>query len=482
MKKIYKLLLTLILSVISLFTTFVPAVATASAESETKYSSVMDDLTKDSSFNTGNYPSITNPLNADGTENEKYGTIEVIHIAEGSSKELFIYAYQPADEVLDLVAVKISMWDEYYDGYRSFTPIIYDLELVSTSGVFDKYLVKGYTVSDEADRYYYIPEIFRAYNETLDGALVAGALADIISIRVAQQWHAEWFNDKLTYNMDALKVVEITKTFVGSLNLHNGITAEYLAGVNSAVDLWYFSFNVEDYIVEHIYDADVFFEYRTVSHKTGGISAEDTYTMSDWIPKTKYLSAESEGVFEGEGLFGRTVKWKEIMLTKTFVDDLEDQDISFDSEIKEDMLKGQWTFAYHQTKNETYSISGFVPTYYHDYTLVQNVGIVRLYFRDNRGHRYNLGAIDNLTTPDNIADGSGGTKKLFDFLDDWFEKLIEFLTMILGTIILVIFINPIMTLLGILLKVFKVILDFVLWLISAPFKLLGLLFGRNKRR
>ena len=57
---------------------------TAEAESVT-YTNVLEDLRKDSSFDTGNYPANTTDY-----------TLQVIQLAESADRELFVYVYQPS--------------------------------------------------------------------------------------------------------------------------------------------------------------------------------------------------------------------------------------------------------------------------------------------------------------------------------------------------------------------------------------------------
>ena len=61
-----------------------------------EYSTVLEDLQSDSSFNVESYPL-----------KEKDYSLQVIQIAESENKELFIYAYQPSGEIGNLTATSI---------------------------------------------------------------------------------------------------------------------------------------------------------------------------------------------------------------------------------------------------------------------------------------------------------------------------------------------------------------------------------------
>ena len=63
-----------------------------------EYSDVLDDLSKDASFNPDNYPAIADDY-----------SLKVIQIAEGSDGELFVYVYQPSGVKGKLRATSINI-------------------------------------------------------------------------------------------------------------------------------------------------------------------------------------------------------------------------------------------------------------------------------------------------------------------------------------------------------------------------------------
>ena len=134
-----------------------PVVAITAKAEETEniqYTSVVKDLQKDESFNVEAYPS-----------NAEDYSMQVIQIAESVNKELFLYVYQPSDEVKELTATKVSLSTAINE---NFYPLLYDLTLISTEGVFDKYKVEGLTVKDDAVRYYSIVRLQRDFDETIE--------------------------------------------------------------------------------------------------------------------------------------------------------------------------------------------------------------------------------------------------------------------------------------------------------------------------
>ena len=104
MKKIKKFIISILLACISFFSFVGAPIVTACADDSSSteeaktYSNVLDDLRKDGTFNTENYPIIND------SSNENYGTLSVIQIAESVDKELFVYVYQPSGEVKNLKA------------------------------------------------------------------------------------------------------------------------------------------------------------------------------------------------------------------------------------------------------------------------------------------------------------------------------------------------------------------------------------------
>ena len=99
-------------------------VITFAADNENTYSSVLDDLMKDESFNPREFPSKENDY-----------SLRVLQIAESEKGELFLYVYQPSHYYKDLVASKINL-SLQDPTQKNISYSLYDLELVSNNGVF----------------------------------------------------------------------------------------------------------------------------------------------------------------------------------------------------------------------------------------------------------------------------------------------------------------------------------------------------------
>ena len=172
----------------------------ASAEGAVSHSNVLDDLQRDESFNPEDYPADANDY-----------SLQVIQVAEGSNGELFVYVYQPSDAVIDLRASYITMSLEKPQGKNpDYTR--YKLTWLNSNGVFDKYIVDGFTVSDEAYRYYTISAIYRDFNEKADGENGEITIIEEKGYSVARSWCAYYYNDLLFYEVSDFDV------FIANIN------------------------------------------------------------------------------------------------------------------------------------------------------------------------------------------------------------------------------------------------------------------------
>ena len=466
MTRIFKFL-SFILSVLVILCSSSISTTYVYASTNVEYTDVFDDLRKDETFNINDYPSIADDY-----------SLQVINIAEGYNKELYLYVYQPSNDTIDLKGLQISMSNEYSNNGSNLKPILYDLELVSTYDVFDKYIVKDYQISDEAYRYYNIISIYREVNETIDTNIVGGTTT-AKAYDVGQQWCCYYLNDELIYEMNTFETIEITPTLNGNVFFDNGYSWGSLIGIFEKCNAHFIAFNVEDYIVEKIFDADLTYQIR--SH------TEDWYTGQEHNHEygsyeTKYLTLTSQDTvsYKGNGIGGVSANWNRIMRASDFVEQFESQGGTLTKGSRETLLNSQWVFSFLET--EYTKTSAYLKLTYH-YTIteseVADVTILRLHFMDNNQKIYDLGVVADKTTADKIADGNMTN---YDFFEEWFEKL----GMIIGIIALLVilgFCGPILGIvLNIILSVLKLVFKGVITIISLPFKLIAkLLKPKNKK-
>ena len=434
-----------------------------------EYSDILDDLTKDKTFNTGNYDkkTITDYITVNGDEDETNDiqAVKIIHIAESTSKELYIYTYQclngSDNESLNLECLEIAIWTEYVNNGKEFHPELYELELVDEESVFNKYVVKDFVVSDEVYRHYCISEIFREFNEKIDKKIQG--VEDIKKAEsVGQQWVCYFFNDNLVYEMAKLDVVEIEVTGVDSIRFEDGLTIGSLAGQLTAGDAWFVSFNVENYDVAHIYDADL--KYKRIDCMYSVLNRKES-VLKDYGDYISVYLTDSEGKngsgsYDGQGWFSKDFEWNRISTGTEFKQSMLDQKVTLSPELSNTLDNSEWVFAFCETpyKLETINYGLYVDSFKY-YSDINSVAILRLHFRTPQG-TYNLGTVADIVSPDNIPGGYGGGIDLSG-LKDSLEDLLAILAVI-----------ALLVLLGVAMPVLKYVLDFVIWLVKLPFKVI----------
>lgn len=182
-----------------------PSVAFA----EASYSDVLDDLSKDESFSTTNYP----------FDSDDY-SLSLIQIAESEDGELFVYVYQPSGKVKDFRASSINISMSPRSDLSEFKN--YKLRYLSSNGVFYKYLVEGLTVSTASTRYYTIASIFRPFDDDIDEGAEHGNEVSEVVFEVAKEYCFSTINGEPFCRVLDIETIEITDKFVGFVRYTNG--------------------------------------------------------------------------------------------------------------------------------------------------------------------------------------------------------------------------------------------------------------------
>ena len=465
--------LVLIVFVSTLFTAFFPATPAKADEYTVTYSNVLDDLKADSNFDETAYPAYTYK----DAQSNGIKLLDVISIGENQSGELFLYVYNPTKADLNITASQISMYCAFASSPKEFSPQLYDLSLLSSEGVFDKYLVKNFTIQAEPQRYYNIVEISRPFNLTIDTSIENGTTDDK-AIPVGKQWCCYFYNDELIYEMATFNVLEITPTLNGNVFYKNGITWGSLVGISSSCNAHFFAFNCENYIVEHIYDADLTYNYRDVSSFYNGLKGEDEPEYGKFSSRTITLYDSDKVTYEGSGLFSKEYSWNRIMTAEKFIENFEGQGGVLNETSKDILQKSQWVFAFVETEYKKNPANDSWGSYWEYYTDVADVDILRVHFMDNTGKYYNLGVVGDKTTADNIPDGEANDLD-FDSMFDWLKLILGLIGLLIILVLLWPFISPIIS------GVFKLIWKGVWLIIKGVFGIitlpLRLLFGLFKR-
>lgn len=443
---------------------FLPAFAAT-----TQHTSVLEDLQKDSEFNTSAYPDKATDF-----------SIQVIQIAESTDGELFIYTYQPAQKTQYLVATKINMsQSESADGTK-----LYGLKFLSSSGVLCKYKVNDFTVSSETTRYYNITSIYRKWIRGIDDRVDGGNTVNEVSFKVGHLWSAKTVGDSVEYSAKDIEVITVTSEHLFMLRLSGGLKWKNIENK----DVHFFAFNV-DYKIDLILSADL--EFDTTSYVK--VKGKDP-TYSNPVHNRKTLSLGE--IFKYKGAqFDRISSVSNFLNNGSFKLDEEEAKV----------LKGyDWVFDFYETDFEcdfggdSIVMGAFIP-FYGMYRMIKDaittrgemvsdVTLVRLEFSYD-GEIYNLGVVSNAQTGSNNPVGgsnggntSGDTTGNLNFWE-WLSGVFGTTTKKAKTIFWVVLGLVALCIVGILANAVPAVGKFLLaalrglwWIICLPFRLLGKLF------
>ena len=360
-------------------------------------SNVLDDLRKDNSFDVGYYP-----LNANDY------SLNIIQIAETTDNELLVYVYQPSGQIKKLSASSINISTTINDEI-SFSN--YELQLLNSSGVFFKYLVKDLTVMNMPTRYYAISSIYRPFDKTIDNSADFENTITEITYDVSKQFCFSTINGKPYYNVVDIETITITDKFVGFVRYKDGFKL-YVG----ACDSHFVAFNT-DRPIDKLIEADVYYtkqDYEKIT-KSAILNDKTEVTYSTKKDDYAYLKDTDLKDYKGSGLGAGSYSWKRIETVEQFMSESDKTqnvysgaviDVNLANKITDEgknALAGKkWVLRFAETsyKNIFTPSNGMVGSYNVDKengTLVGDVAILRLKFETD-GIMYNLGVIDNKQT------------------------------------------------------------------------------------
>ena len=404
----------------------------SSAES-TVYSTVLEDLMKDKGFNTDLYPKI-----------EGDSSLEVLQIAESSNGELFIYIYQPG-ATYTATSIDFSTTPDENGDFIFFYN--YDLSLLSQSGVFAKYIVENFKVSDEEVRYYNITDVYRAFDEAVDEQPSGdGNITTEVAFAVGQLWAAETKDGNVEYSCVVTDVLEVTAKYVGFLRYEDGF---FLSG--AACDSHYLAFSTDKFI-ENLYEAEIFYTQKFGTNIFGITSYGDVEEKHITIDYTDVAVSTDNVLF-------KEYSWERVQPTEDFL--LTEGDNLTDA-AKTSIADCDWILRFAETPY-IYGTLGLTETF----CRVENVSLLRLKF-ESFGDVYNLGVVDNKTTGKATPDNN-------NWLDDLISAIISIL-IIVAVILLLVLVFPVMRpIVADVLKytwiAVKKLFVGLWWIISAPFSI-----------
>lgn len=464
---IFNIFLLVILCAFSFVSPFVFRVANAVENSD--YSNVLEDLSLDENFNVEDYPS-----------KEKDYSIDIIQVAETQGGEVIIYAYQPSAEYLQLIATKVSLSTTILNNY---SPELYNLTLLNSEGVFQKYRVDGLSVKADVVRYYEISEIFRTFNADIDKEPVGGNTTSEVAFPVAQRWTACTLDGSVYYDCVVTDVVEIKDMFVGFVEYEDGF--KLFGGNDDACQSHFVAFST-DHDIDTLLEADIEFTHQSRAYDLQGVT-EPLFGSEITEKLTLYSSDEVE--YTTQGTFTHTkYEWNRIETPTEFFNSVETNTIYkfglfnitdkrvIEEEDKNIINDMQYVLRFYESpftiEQKRISLNPFVGSSmlidYVNETVVTDVVILRLKFV-YEGKIYNLGVVGD------IQSGNGESSSYEEWsaeVGDWVKTIL----FILGGVLILILILVVLQLCGVLKPVLKFIGECLLkvvkaiwWVISSPF-------------
>lgn len=434
------------------------------AESGVTYSGVLDDLKKDGSFDESFYPVAENDY-----------SLKMIQIAESVNGELFLYVYQPSGQAKNLKASSINISTTINDeiSFRN-----YKVRLLSSSGVFYKYVVTDFKVLSEPTRYYAISSIYRPFDESIDEQAGNDNTVTEINYPVNKQYCFSEINGKPFVQVVDIETIVVTDKFVGFVRYMDGFKL-YVG----ACDSHFVAFNT-DKPIDKLLEADVYYTTQEYSWSFVPFAGEN-HTFGDKSDKYAYLKYTDKVEHSGGGLFAGTYKWDRIETVEQFIaeNDLTQNvysgaiiDVNVANKITDEgkaALQGKkWVLRFAETSYTLNSGGGATTSFS---TLVGDVTILRLKFETD-GVTYNLGVIDNKQTG---SDKPSNEEQIQPELNKRGKWIIIAIILIVALILLAPLLPTIITIIG---KLFVWLFKGLWWLICAPFRLIKMLIEKIKER
>lgn len=351
----------------------------------------------------------------------------VVCFAESVDNEVFVYLYQPSGQIVNLTASSINISTTSYlePDYKN-----YKLELVSSSGVFFKYLVKDIMVSSAPVRYYTITSVYRPFDDTYDKGYPEHVTE--VNFDVSKQFCFGTLNNEYVCSVSDIETITVTDKFVGLVRYFGGY---HLFGSGSC-DSHFVAFNT-DKDIDRLYEADVYYTSQNYH-------LSDNNSLVDWLFPDQLdfydieehyanLTYTQKNDFVGSGWGHPTYSWDRIQTVDQFLEEntsyknvysgaILDVNVSnyITDEGKKSLEGKKWVLRFAETSYSESSLS----TTGRDIiaTVVGNVTILRLKFESD-GQMYNLGVIDNKQSGSN--DPINGSTTDIDAVFNIFDWLAE---------------------------------------------------------
>ncbi len=439
---------------------------------EIEYTSATADLRKAENFDPSYYPVKENDY-----------TISLIQIAESKDKELLVYTYQPAaDDRITASSINISRTSEL-----DVTPQNYYLTLLSREGVFCKYVVKDFEVSNEPTRYYAIPSIFRSWVDDIDGDQSGSQTVTEKSFEVAEQFRFGTLNGKEYVERKKIDVITVTSKFVGFVRYDGDYKLGFMNTAMTDFDCHFVAFNT-DRRIDTLLEADLSYIKQDFSAKSwveGGTVPHYETTYGEKSDQIKVeLMCDQAVDHTGSFIYGNTFSFKRIQSVSEFLASEETTNVykcgifdvtekrTLTDDVKAELSDKAWVLRFVETprvSKTTLNGTGYTST------LVGDVTILRLKFVTD-GVTYNLGVVDNKQTGG--SDPVNNIKKTIG-LNSTFSWILFFVLIVVLLIVLLPFLP---TILSVIVKVIVWIVKAVFWIVALPFRGIAALVRTIKER
>ena len=393
----------------------------------TQGSSVLDDLGKDRAFNASAYPK----------KRDDY-SLKVIHLAESTSGELFLYVYQPSCDDRT-IATTVSIAEEMNNA-DDFSPALYGLELMDSDGVFYKYKVLNYAVSSSVERFYNVIMIQRPFISGIDSDSGTGTTTDRKAFGVGQYWRVKTEGDSVTYEMLEVDVVQIINPFVSRIRKNKEVSSN-----SYFQDNYYVAFST-DRNIEKLLSATVSYRTRDYFYENNSFldigstifNDKTTYSNERFSDKDIYCdeAIELDNQHKLFGIFdiGNKYSWQRIQSAADFV-----ANAGASAEDNNAVKDLQWVLMFDEVSVYRYQSSGtLITTCEEAGQVIDQVTILRLEFVED-GVTYNLGTVSDTVSGENhfgdVADGNADISGCRDAMSITLIVLIVLLLLVLILII-----------------------------------------------
>ena len=419
-----------------------------------------EDLEKDDNFNEEEYP-------ADSTN----VSLDIIQVAETTSDELLLYVYNPTME-LEATSIDLSL-------NEGKTYALYNLTYLSSYKTIDKYVVNNLEVTEEKNRYYSISCLYRYAHHDLDDENSNYTSYDEVGCPIYKHWYC-YYNDsnELIYEMEYDSYVDIEPVITSYIYYKEGFSLRNLstAYYDEACFAHFIGFNVTNFDVDKIYDADISFVTVPVTYKE--ILWSETHEFGDEKTHNETLKEIDEVTFNSPGLFDKTYSWNRISTSSDFINDFKAQGGTLNETSESDISNCQFVFSFYES---IVSIASVSLIDYVTFDLVTDVVILRLKFR-SQGNVYNMGVVSNKTSSSGESSGEAGSNlddtldKIEEEANKLFSQIGELITAVFGIVGIVLGVYVLIGLIPLILPVFKALLEILL----LPFKFISSLFKKGK--